>query len=444
MIVADATTALRMLASGEISAVELMSAHLDLIERRGEELNAVVVVDRERALGEAAAVDEARASGRDPGVLGGVPMTVKDSFAAAGLPASDGRRSSLARPTEDAPAVRRLRAAGAIVVGKTNVPDELGDHQTRSELYGVTRNPWDPARTPGGSSGGSAAAVAAGLSVADLGSDLAGSIRVPSAWSGVFGHVPSHGVISKRGHLPRPLGSRLEPPLSMSGPIARSAEDLALLLEVLAGPATPGEGAPVLAPNAVSSLRGTRVLVWTDPAAPTSREQAAAVARLADRLSDAGAHIEDLPTESHAVVELFGRLVAGELSYGSAGAPASWTDVESQLTLSTEWTHRLAGAVVLAPATFGSAPPLDDGLQSERRYDVDGTALPAGPVTSAWSALVNTLRAPSTIVPLGLDGDGLPLGAQIVGSRLGDRTTIEFARLLTEAGLIRFTAPPGW
>lgn len=444
MIVPDATTALRMLDAGDISAVDLVSAHLDLIERRGGELNAVVAVDRDRALAEAAAVDEARASGRDPGVLGGVPMTVKDSFAVAGMPASDGRRSSLSTPSEDAPAVRRLRAAGAIVVGKTNLPDELGDHQTRSELYGVTRNPWDPTRTPGGSSGGSAAAVAAGLSVADLGSDLAGSIRVPSAWSGTFGHVPSHGLISKRGHLPRPLGSRLEPPLSMSGPLARSADDLALLLEVLSGPGTPGERAPTPEPHAVSSLHDARVLVWTDAAAPTTREQSDAVARLAAGVSDAGARVEELRTESSDVVELFGRLVAGELSYGTAGSPASWTDVERQLELSEQWTHRLGGALVIAPATFGSAPLLDDGPQSGRRYDLDGVSMPAGPVTSAWSALVNTLRVPSTIVPLGLDSAGLPLGAQIVGPRLGDRSTIELARLLTEAGLIAFAAPPGW
>ncbi|WP_378144164.1 amidase family protein [Cnuibacter sp. UC19_7] len=444
MIVADATTALRMLAAGEVSAVELVSAHLDLIERRGDEVNAVVVVDRDRALAEARVVDARRAAGEDTGPLGGLPMTVKDSFAVAGMPASDGRVSSRLSPVEDAPAVRRLRAAGAVILGKTNVPDELGDHQTRSELYGVTRNPWDRARTPGGSSGGSAAAVAAGLSAADLGSDLAGSIRVPSAWSGVFGHVPSHGVISKRGHLPRPLGSRLEPPLSLSGPIARSADDLALLLGILAGPATHGEPSPSLSPAAATTLRDTRVLVWSDASAPTTREQGDAVARLADGISDAGARVAELKTDWPGVVQLFGRLVAGELSYGTAGSPASWADVEEQFELSEEWDRRLAGALVIAPPTFGSAPLLDEGPQGERLYDIDGIRHPAGPITSAWSALVNTHRVPATIVPVGLDSAGLPLGAQIVGPRLGDRATIEFARLLTQAGLIGFAAPPGW
>ena len=196
----------------------------------------MVTLDAERARAAADAADRALAAGEAKGALLGLPMTVKDTFETAGLRTTCGvPELSQHVPAADAVAVARLRAAGAVVFGKTNTPTWAGDWQTTNPIYGTTNNPWDRTRTPGGSSGGSAAAVAAGFTSLELGSDIGGSIRVPAHCCGVFGHKPSHGLVPQRGHLPGAPGTLTERDLNTIGPLARCVDDLELALDVVAG-----------------------------------------------------------------------------------------------------------------------------------------------------------------------------------------------------------------
>src|SRR5690606_37586313 len=203
-------------------------------------LNAIVATDIEAARERARAADAALAAGESWGPLHGVPITIKDTFEVAGMPTTAGAKELRDhRPSSNAVAVQRLLDAGAIVFGKTNVPLYAGDLQTYNEVYGSTSNPWDLHRTPGGSSGGAAAALAAGLTALELGSDIGGSIRTPSHFCGVCGLKPSYGIIPSRGHIPGPPGTLSEADISVTGPMARSVDDLELALDILAGPDTP-------------------------------------------------------------------------------------------------------------------------------------------------------------------------------------------------------------
>ncbi|HYN40751.1 MAG TPA: amidase family protein, partial [Thermoanaerobaculia bacterium] len=232
----SATALLTALEKKETSSEELLRHFLSRIERLAGKVNAVVTIDGERALEEAHRCDEERSRGDLRGLLHGLPVTVKDSFETEGLRTTSGGAPGLERyvPERDAKAVARLKAAGAIVFGKTNLSTLAMDIQTYNTAFGTTNNPWDPSRTAGGSSGGSAVAMSAGLSALELGSDLGGSIRIPAAFCGVFGHRPSYGIVPTRGHIPGPPGTLAAPDLETAGPIARSAEDLDLALRVVA------------------------------------------------------------------------------------------------------------------------------------------------------------------------------------------------------------------
>ena len=225
------------LAAKKVSAVELAQDTIGRIERHDRKINAICVRDFARGLDSARAADAARARG-ESGPLLGIPMTVKESYNVAGLPTTWGfpaQKDFI--PPEDALAISRVKAAGAVLLGKTNVPLGLGDWQSYNDIYGTTNNPYDLGRTPGGSSGGSAAALAAGYGALSLGSDLGGSLRVPAFHCGIYAHKPTFALVPSRGHLPPPF-----PPLpsdrdlAVIGPMARSAADLSLLLDVIAGP----------------------------------------------------------------------------------------------------------------------------------------------------------------------------------------------------------------
>jgi len=220
----DATDQLGALNAKRISAVELLKAALARHEATHKSLNAVVAVDLDKALAQAGAVDDLRARGEPVGLLAGLPMTVKDTFDVAGLPASSGLAAIRARMASDAAAVRHARAAGAIIWGKTNTPVLAGDWQTFNALYGTTNNPWDVTRTCGGSSGGAAAALAAGVTALEIGSDIGGSLRVPASFCGVYSHKPTWGLVDQQGHIPPTPGSWSERDLNVVGPMARSAE----------------------------------------------------------------------------------------------------------------------------------------------------------------------------------------------------------------------------
>src|SRR5689334_1338476 len=253
--------------AGEIGCRELLELYLGRVEKLNPRVNAVVTLDAERAGSTADAADAALARGDEVGPLHGLPVTIKDAIETEGIRSTGGALELAAHvPAVDAPAVARLKAAGAVVFGKTNAPRWSGDIETFNEIFGGTSNPWDQSRITGGSSGGSAAAVSAGLTSFELGTDIGGSVRVPAHCCGVFGLKPSFGVVPQRGYLDHVGGGTTDADVNVFGPIARSAEDLDVLVRVLAAP--PPELAPAwrieLPECTASSLDQVRVGTWFD------------------------------------------------------------------------------------------------------------------------------------------------------------------------------------
>src|SRR5215469_11685497 len=330
------------IASKQLASRELLQTFLDRIERFNPALNAVVTLDAERAMQAASAADQAVAQGRALGPLHGLPVTIKDAIEVAGLRSTGGAVELSGHvPQADAVAVSRLRAAGAIVFGKTNVPRWSSDIQTYNELFGTTSNPWDPARTPGGSSGGAAAAVAAGLTSFELGTDIAGSVRIPAHFCGVFGLKPSFGVIPQHGYLDHVGGGTTDTDINVFGPIARDADDLDLLLGVLAGPEPERQTAwrLELPPPRRTTLKGMRIGVWLDhPQCPMDREVLAVLRAAADRLAAAGAKIEEAhpPVDFSHQVSVFNHLLLAavspslpaEIAEASSGSHRKWLQAD--------------------------------------------------------------------------------------------------------------------
>ncbi|MDO9352596.1 MAG: amidase family protein, partial [Solirubrobacteraceae bacterium] len=293
-----------------------------------------------------------------------------------------------------------------------------------------------------------------------------------ASWCGVFGHVPSHGLVSKRGHLPRPLTSLLEPPLSTTGPLARSARDLSLLLRAMVGAAHPDDAVwtPVLPVARRTVLAGTRVGLWfDDEVAPVDDEVRAVVSQLAERLGEAGCVVTPFraPHDTRAMASLFDRLQDAELSYGlapeewDAAAAAerdlgpeakllsqsrrqAWHDAEAQAALSAAWDAQFDTVdVVLSPTVPFAAPMHSTVPPADRRTELRGREHATRDLVSGWSRLTNVLRAPATIVPAGLGAaSGLPIGAQLIGPRYADLTTLGIAALLDAAALLPRLTPP--
>ena len=281
----------------KVSAVELAQEVIGRIERHDAKINAVCVRDFARGLEAARAADAARARGESKPLLG-LPMTVKESYNVAGLPTTWGFPAQKDfTPPEDALSISRVKAAGGVILGKTNVPLALGDWQSYNDIYGTTNNPFDLTRTPGGSSGGSAAALAAGYGPLSLGSDIGGSLRVPAFHCGVYAHKPTFALVPSRGHTPPPLPPLpLDRDLAVIGPMARSAADLSLLLDVIAGPdpIEAGKGYQLaLPPPRHGELNKFRVLlIDTNPVLPTDATVRAAIEQLGANLAKAGVAVE--------------------------------------------------------------------------------------------------------------------------------------------------------
>jgi amidase len=477
-----ASEAVKRLAANDIGSVELLDALLARVDRHNGAVNAVVAFDLDRAREQAVAADEARARGELLGPLHGLPMTIKDSFETEGLVTTSGAPALADHvPDTDADAVAELKAAGAIVYGKTNLPLFAGDFQSYNDVYGLTRNPWDPDRTPGGSSGGAAAALAAGMTLLELGSDIGGSIRNPAHYCGVFGHKPTWSAVSDRGHVPGPPGSLASPDLNVAGPLGRSVADLELGLGVLVGEGVagvPGVRFPDPA-HAVRSIPGCRVGVWLDdPAAPVARDVRAVLDAMVDRLADDGAVVvtdarpETPLAESHQVylqllMAVLGSGFPAEVQDLMAGLAAdadpddrSFAVVTARAVVQShrEWQAanekraRIAAEyarlfeqvdVLLTPVTPVAAFPHDTETSfADRVLDVDGEAVPY-PLHLVWAGLATLPLLPATVVPAGLTPDGLPVGVQIVGPRWGDRTTLAFAHLVEER-VGGFQPPPGF
>ena len=293
-----ATELASLIREHHVSSQEILEAHLDQIATHNPSLNAIVTLDEEKACQRAKEADEALARGEIWGPLHGVPVTIKDVFETEGLRTTSGYKPLASYILkQDATVVRRLRQAGAIIIGKTNMPEMAGDEQTNNSLFGRTNNPWDLTRTPGGSSGGSAAAIASGMSPLDIGSDIGGSVRNPAHFCGIFSMKPSDYRVSLRGHIPPPPGSKGRGLLRYfltPGPLARSVEDLRLALTIIAGPdEREWEVPPVpLEPAPHKELRELRIAWSDDFGIPTSTEIRSALSNLAAELIKSGCHVE--------------------------------------------------------------------------------------------------------------------------------------------------------
>jgi len=468
----------RMIRDREIGCLELLEHYLGRIERFDGKINAVVVRDFEAARRRAGEADAALARGEAWGPLHGLPITVKESYDVAGLRSTWGyppARDNVA--AADAVVVERLKRAGAVLMGKTNVPLLLGDFQSYNEIYGTTGNPWDLARTPGGSSGGGAAALAAGLTALESGSDIGGSIRNPAHFCGVYGLKPTWGVVPLRGHA---LAGVAPADVSVVGPLGRAAEDLALALDIVAGPdelQAAGWRLELPAP-AARRLRDFRVAVWLDQpgyeVAPEVRQRleaaVAAVERAGARVDRAARPGFDVERAYDAYLRLFMAVImarrppdvyeraveeAKSLApdaprYAAARTRATALAHREWLALNEERT-RLRWAwhaffrdvdVLLCPISPVTAFPHDHSPIEERTLAVGGRRVPFSDQLF-WAGLTGVAYLPSTVAPVGPAASGLPVGIQIVGPELGDRTTIEFARLLADE-IGGFRSPPGY
>ncbi|MFJ5261145.1 amidase [Streptomyces sp. NPDC088387] len=465
----DLAAALR---AGEVTSVELTDEAIARIERDDKAVNAICVPDFDRARAAAHEADEARARGEDRPLLG-IPVTVKESYNIAGLPTTWGmppHRDFV--PAEDAVQVSRLRSAGAVVLGKTNVPLGLQDIQSFNEIYGTTNNPWDHTRTAGGSSGGSAAALAAGFGPLSIGSDIAGSLRTPAHFCGVYAHKPTLGLLASRGSVPPAVPVLpVESDLAVVGPMARSARDLTLLLDVMAGPDPLTQGLAYelrLPPARHERLGDYRVLVLDDhPFIPTGSAVRAGVRRVADALSDAGARVEQhsdllpdlaesallytqllfagfgarFPVETYEPLrDLAAGLDAEDRSLDAArlrgivSSHRDWVGADARREFHRQGWRRFFAEfdAVVCPITPTPAFPHDhnpDG--SARRIDIDGVEYPYWDQLG-WAGVATMPGLPATAVPTGLSAEGLPVGVQLVGPMYEDRTPLRLAELLEE------------
>ncbi|MFJ3219465.1 amidase [Kitasatospora sp. NPDC086801] len=468
------------LRAGAVTSAELTDEAIARIERDDGAINAICVPDFDRARAAARAADQARARGEDRPLLG-IPVTVKESYDIAGLPTSWGmppHRNFV--PAEDAVQVSRLKAAGAVVLGKTNVPLGLQDVQTFNEIYGTTNNPWDHRRTSGGSSGGSAAALASGFGALSIGSDLAGSLRTPAHFCGVYAHKPTLGLAAGRGMVPPP-GPVLpvEHDLAVVGPMARTARDLTLLLDVMAGPDPLTHGVAyhlTLPPARHERLRDFRVLVLDEhPLIPTGSAVRAGVNRVADALVEGGARVERhsplLPDLTEAAVLYTQFLFSGsvarfpveaheQLQARAAGLSADdrsldaarlrgmvlshrdWIEANSRRELHRHGWRQFFAAfdVVVCPITPTPAFPHDHNPDlMKRRIDIDGVEYPYFDQL-VWAGLATMPGLPATAIPAGRSPEGLPVGVQLIGPMFEDRTPLRLAELL-EQKIGGFQAP---
>jgi amidase len=447
----------RSIREGEISSRELLDAFVDRVERLNDKVNAVVTLDVERARAAAARADDALARGEALGPLHGLPVTIKDAIETGGIRSTGGAVELTDHvPAADAAAVARVKAAGAIVFGKTNVPRWSGDLQTYNEIFGTTNNPWALDRVPGGSSGGAATSVACGFTSFEIGTDIGGSVRIPSHCCGVFGLKPSFGVVPQRGYLDHVGGGTTDADINVFGPIARSARDLDLLLDVLAGPVTEDAVAwrLELPPARFDGPEGMRVGVWFDvDGLPIDREYRALLGAAADRLADAGAKVEHAhpPVDFAEQLALFNAMILPaispsldpELQDPLSGSHRQWLRAAEQRSalrrVWAEWyeQHDLLLCPVMSTPAFEHQ---HDGDFTTRTIAVNGEPRPYLDLVS-WTGLIGIVGHPSAVPPIGRTEAGVPVGMQMVGAYLRDRDCTAGARIV-EAVVGGFTPPP--
>lgn len=462
----SATDLAASLAAGDVSSREAVNHFARRIAEYDGPINAVVHTDLERASAEAGAIDDARARGEALGPLAGVPMTVKDSFSTEGMVTTSGSPTLADHiPSEDAWPVAAVRGAGAVVIGKTNLPIWAGDLQSYNEVYGTTNNPYDIERTPGGSSGGSGAALACGFTPLEIGSDIGGSIRIPSHMSGVVGHKPSYGVVPAHGQIPGPPGTLTLADLAVAGPMARTVPDLRLGLDLMSGPNRwegPAWRLDLPEPRADRQVANFRVAAWLDDDhCPIDSESKDLLTGLVTKLGEAGATVNDEARPAFSlekVAKTFHALLQAALAGGenretierfaadsgtgfASDARRSlgmrhreWlSNNERRLQMRRQWEDFFQNFdVALLPVCMLPALRHDHSEPfHERSVEVNGQPRSYWEMIT-WMAPAGACYLPATVVPIGQTEAGLPVGVQIVGPYLHDRTTLAFAELVAE------------
>lgn len=425
----------------QTSSVEVVEAYLARIAERNPALNAIVTLDAEGALSRAAECDAALARGEMWGPLHGVPMTLKDGHSTAGMRTTCGY-PPLAEyvPTEDGTVAARLNEAGAIILGKTNVSPLLGDIQSDNAIFGRTNNPYDLERTPGGSSGGAAAALAAFMTPLEIGSDMAGSIRIPAHFCGLFGLKTTEHRVSSYGHIPDLPGAlRSHGLMGTIGPLARSLDDLELAYRIIAGPDGRDHAVPPIPLREVPHLSpGELRVAWapTFPGVPVAAAIREAVHRVAAELERAGAQVEEtLPDVD------FRELARARAVLSSAmGLPAEPEPGEEVPDLRQYYNAlHLRDAIVSAwEAFFGEFDALLCPVCMLTAFPHCPTNTPLqvdGETVNYWRALGHTAPFnftghPVVVVPIGKDAGGLPIGMQVVGKRWDEERLLGIAQLL--------------
>jgi amidase len=434
----------------ELSSRELLEHYLARVDRLNPPLNAVVTVDADGARLTADAADAVLARGDVIGPLHGVPMTVKDCYDTAGMRTTCGLEEWDYVPERDAEAVRRLRDAGAVIFGKTNTPTWTADWQTYNPIFGTTNNPWDTTRSSGGSSGGSAAALAAGLTALELGSDIAGSIRVPSNWCGTCGHKPSFGAVPQRGHLPSAPGALADRDLNVVGPMARDVDDLEMALDILAGPV--GDQAKgwrlELPPARATALSELRLALWLDdPAYPVEGDVQEVLETTVTALRKAGARFVDSspPVSLTELVSLHMELLYPVMEPSSEMLHRNWLSVNEKrerLRVRIAEFFREVDALLMPVAVVAAIPHTHDMPLASRIIQTHVGSRPYLDMFG-WVGLATVAFLPATAVPVGRTAQGLPVGIQIVGPYLEDRTTLAVGRCIEELSG-GFVPPPGF
>ncbi|HKQ24305.1 MAG TPA: amidase [Burkholderiales bacterium] len=463
----------------KIGCVELLDLYLERVTRLNPKINAVVVLDDRRARERARKADRAAAKKDWWGPLHGVPMTVKESFDVEGLPTTWGRTDMKGNiAARHALSVHRLIGAGAVIFGKTNVPVMLADWQTFNPVYGTTGNPWDVTRVPGGSSGGAGAALAAGLTGLELGSDIGASIRNPAHYCGVFGHKPTFGLCPIQGHnLPGNMSNR---DMLVIGPLARSAEDLEIVLGIIGQPdEMTSRGVKIALAKPKPSVRKLKIAVLSNAAnAEVDQSVQAAVLAAAKCFASSGATVSDTARpdiDLHEAHNTFIHLVRGatstaltdeqfqnhqtlaaKLAAGDESYPAwmlranimshrdwhGWNEKREQMRLMWSEFFRDWDLLLCPAAATAAFPHNHKGERWERMVMVNGRPQPST-TQMFWAGYPGLAWLPSSVAPAGFTEQRLPVGVQIVGPQYGDLATIAAARFL-EQEFQPFVAPPGF
>jgi amidase len=461
----SATETARRIAAREVSSREVLEYMVARVDRLDGAINCVVHRDLDRARAAADAADTAVLAGEDLGPFHGVPITIKDSFQTAGCRTTSGA-PELADfvPSEDAAPVARLREAGAVMWAKTNLPIWAGDIQSYNDVYGTTLNPFHPDRTCGGSSGGSAAALAMGFTALELGSDIGGSIRVPAHYSGVAGHKPSYGIVPAHGQIPGMPGTFSQADLAVAGPMARHVDDLETALGVLIGPDR--WDAPAwhidLPPSRHADPRQLRVGAWLDDeSCPVDTDTRRVLGGLVTTLGAAGVDVDTSARPGFTLdkaVDVFLQLLYAALSGGhpkdkldhmaadtsdtplgfvkrsTAMRHRDWlSNHERRLQLRERWAEYFRDFdIMLMPVQPRDAIEHDHSEpQFGRTVAIDGMTRPYTDLFK-WIGPAGVAFLPSTVVPVGMSAAGLPIGVQIIAPYLHDRTALAFARLVSE------------